>query len=108
MPANPIPQQLPLTVINTAMNEVNMLSDIKMKTQAISTKTVNIKDDGFSAIRECILEAWQKVAPFWPLKNLIAVNPLQGLENLPFEQAIVQGAAYFQQPTLPTSYGRNQ
>lgn len=42
-----------------------------------------------------------KVAPFWPLKNLIAVNPLQGLENLPIEEALKLGAAYFQQTELP-------
>ena len=38
-----------------------------------------------------------KMAPFWPLKNLIAVNPLQGLEDLPVEEALKLGAAYFQQ-----------
>ena len=42
-----------------------------------------------------------KVAPFWPLKNLIAVNPLQGLEDLPVEDALNLGAVYFQQKKLP-------
>ena len=42
-----------------------------------------------------------KMAPFWPLKNLIAVNPLQGLEDLPVEEALKLGAAYFQQSQLP-------
>jgi len=42
-----------------------------------------------------------KVAPFWPLKNLIAVNPLQGLEDLPIEEASKVSAAYFQQNDLP-------
>ena len=46
-------------------------------------------------------ESFGKLAPFWPLKNLIAVNPLQGLEDLPVEEALKQGAAYFQQGDLP-------
>lgn len=38
--------------------------------------------------------SFKKIAPFWPLKNLIAVNPLQGLEDLPIEEALATGAAY--------------
>lgn len=30
------------------------------------------------------------VAPVWPLKTFIAVNPLQGLEDRPFEQAVLE------------------
>lgn len=45
--------------------------------------------------------SFAKIAPFWPLKNLIAVNPLQGLEDLPIEEALKLGAAYFQQADLP-------
>lgn len=46
-------------------------------------------------------ESWQIIAPFWPLKNLIAVNPLQGFENMPVEEAFTQGAAYFQPTSIP-------
>lgn len=52
-------------------------------------------------VQDAIQQAWQAMAPFWPLKNLIACNPLQGLEDLPFEQALIEGAARFQQATLP-------
>lgn len=45
--------------------------------------------------------SFKKIAPFWPLKNLIAVNPLQGLEDLPIEDALATGAAYFEQASLP-------
>ena len=48
-----------------------------------------------------IKESWKKIAPFWPLKNLIAVNPLQGLESLSFEEALLEGAALFQQTDCP-------
>lgn len=52
-------------------------------------------------IQAAIQESWNLIAPFWPLKNLIAVNPLSGLEDLPFEEALRQGQAYFQQKELP-------
>ena len=45
--------------------------------------------------------SFKKIAPLWPLKNLIAINPLSGLEDLAIEQALKQGAAYFEQKTLP-------
>lgn len=52
-------------------------------------------------IETAITQSWSKIAPFWPLKNLIAVNPLSGFEDLPFEDALKQGQAYFQQNDLP-------
>jgi len=36
-----------------------------------------------------------RLAPAWPLDRLIAVNPLQGLEDRPFEAAVAEGAALF-------------
>jgi hypothetical protein len=42
-----------------------------------------------------IANASENLAPYWPLRSFIAVNPLQGLENLPFEQAVAEGAARF-------------
>lgn len=45
--------------------------------------------------------SFAKIAPFWPLANLIAVNPLQGFEDLPIEDALKIGATYFQKVDLP-------
>jgi len=45
--------------------------------------------------------SWSKVAPFWPLKNLIAVNPMRGFEDLSFEEGLKQAQAYFQLKSLP-------
>jgi uncharacterized protein YbcC (UPF0753/DUF2309 family) len=42
-----------------------------------------------------IANASEHLAPYWPLRSFIAVNPLQGLEQLPFEQAVAEGAARF-------------
>ncbi len=54
-----------------------------------------------NTIMDLVSQSFKKIAPFWPLKNLIAVNPLQGLEDLPIEDALILGSAYFQQDNLP-------
>lgn len=55
----------------------------------------------FENILDKVKKAFKVIAPFWPLKNLIAVNPLQGMEDLPIEQAIRLGAVYFEQADFP-------
>lgn len=57
--------------------------------------------DSQSLLSQQINNAWSKIAPSWPLRNLIAVNPLAGFEDLPFEEALKQAQSYFQQPFLP-------
>jgi len=52
-------------------------------------------------VQDAIKKSWGKISPVWPLKNLIAVNPLQGFEELPIEKALIEGVAYFQQADLP-------
>lgn len=52
-------------------------------------------------IAEIVIQSFKKIAPFWPLKNLIAVNPLQGFEDLPIEEAMKMAAVYFEQKDLP-------
>lgn len=42
------------------------------------------------SIKELVDSAADIVSPVWPLKTIIAVNPLQGLEHLPFEQAVLE------------------
>lgn len=59
------------------------------------------KVDKGEPLDKLISESWEIIAPFWPLKNLIAVNPLRGFETLPFEDALVQSRAFFQQDSLP-------
>lgn len=48
-----------------------------------------------------VAASFATIAPYWPLKNIIAVNPLQGFESLPIEEALQLGEAFFQQPALP-------
>ncbi len=52
-------------------------------------------------VETLIQESWSKISPTWPLKNLIAVNPLAGFEDLSFEDALHQGQAYFQTEDVP-------
>ncbi len=54
-----------------------------------------------SDIETLVTSSWSKIAPFWPLKNLIAVNPMAGFEDLPFEDALREAQTYFQQKDLP-------
>lgn len=48
-------------------------------------------------IQALVAEAASIVSPVWPLKSIIACNPLQGLEDLPFETAVAQGDTLFRQ-----------
>ena len=48
-------------------------------------------------IRAVVAQAATIVSPVWPLKTIIACNPLQGLEDLPFETAVARGDALFRQ-----------
>lgn len=46
-------------------------------------------------LRDDVLAASAAVAPSWPLSSAVAVNPLQGFEALPFEQALERAEALF-------------
>ncbi len=71
---------------------------IKIDAATVSHISEN-KEQSF--VQKAVSASWQKIAPFWPLKNLIAVNPLQGFEDLPIERALADGNAYFQRAELP-------
>lgn len=72
------------------------MTKIQKQMQTSSPKAVDQ-----TKIKMLIKQSWGKIAPTWPLKNLIAVNPLAGFENLSFEEALREGQAYFQAPDLP-------
>lgn len=70
---------------------------------SISTeyRTVPTVEQEDAHICDLVKSSFAKIAPSWPLHNLIAVNPLQGFENLPIEDATKMASAYFEQPDLP-------
>jgi uncharacterized protein YbcC (UPF0753/DUF2309 family) len=101
MQASHIPTQLPRIEIITNLTEVIMSVKINTKVELTPLKFSGVEDKKIGAVEEWVAQAWQTIAPFWPLKNLIATNPLQGLEDLLFEQALTESVAYFQQAELP-------
>lgn len=40
-----------------------------------------------NALRTSVISACKRIAPAWPLKNIVAVNPYMGLSDLTFSQA---------------------
>lgn len=58
------------------------------------------------SLEATIKRSWSKIAPFWPLTNLIAVNPIKGFEDYPFEDGLKHAQAYFQQPDIPEGMQR--
>lgn len=46
-------------------------------------------------IRALVTKASEAVARNWPIRTLIARNPLEGYEHLPFEQAVPRGRGLF-------------
>lgn len=51
--------------------------------------------EALQRLRDDVARAVQVVAPSWPLSSVIAVNPLAGFEDRPFEQALGEAAALF-------------
>jgi uncharacterized protein YbcC (UPF0753/DUF2309 family) len=52
-------------------------------------------------LSEQLAELYRLIAPTWPLAHAVACNPLQGLEELPFEEATRKGQELFDAQTLP-------
>lgn len=75
-----------------------MKSALKTEEMTVTPLEAHPESDNLA---DAVMASWSNIAPFWPLKNLIAVNPLRGLEHLPVEQALIQGAAWFQQEDIP-------
>ena len=55
----------------------------------ISAKPFSSEDR--DQIRQIVLNASEPIAPFWPMRTMVAQNPLHGLEYLPFDQAVRKG-----------------
>ena len=42
-------------------------------------------------VRQILLDASEPIAPFWPMRTMVAQNPIYELEYLPFDQAVRKG-----------------
>ena len=49
-----------------------------------------------SALRAMVINASDVIAPVWPMKTIIACNPLQGMENVSFQEAVQKGNSLFE------------
>jgi uncharacterized protein len=93
------PSQL-IEIITNINNEVMMPAHIdNHENNKTDKNTKRAPNNRFIAL---IDESWKIIAPFWPLKNIIAVNPLQGLEDLPIEQAFSKSCTHFQKTDIPS------
>lgn len=72
-----------------------------LDTQVMEKSTSMPAVENVFSIDDAIANSWSKVAPFWPLKNLIAVNPIAGFEDLKFEDGLFYAKAYFRQEDMP-------
>ena len=55
----------------------------------ISVKSLSSEDR--DQVRQVVLKACEPIAPFWPMRTMVAQNPIHGLEYLPFDQAVRKG-----------------
>jgi uncharacterized protein YbcC (UPF0753/DUF2309 family) len=55
----------------------------------ISVKSLSSEDR--DQVRQVVLDASEPIAPFWPMRTMVAQNPIHGLEYLPFDQAVRKG-----------------
>jgi len=58
-----------------------------MSTISVSPLSLEDRDQ----VRQIVLNASEPIAPFWPMRTMVAQNPLHGLEYLPFDQAVRKG-----------------
>jgi uncharacterized protein YbcC (UPF0753/DUF2309 family) len=57
----------------------------------INSSVKPISPEDRDHIRQIVLNASEPIAPFWPMRTMVAQNPIHGLEYLPFDQAVRQG-----------------
>ena len=55
----------------------------------ISVNPLSLEDR--DQVRQIVLNASEPIAPFWPMRTMVAQNPIHGLEHLPFDQAVRKG-----------------
>jgi len=56
-----------------------------------SIAVTHLSSEERDQVRQIVLNASEAIAPFWPMRTMVAQNPLHGLEYLPFDQAVRKG-----------------
>jgi len=61
-------------------------------TRVMSATLINtISQEERQQLRQTVEQASEPIAPFWPMRTMVAQNPIHGLEYLPFDQAVRKG-----------------
>ena len=51
----------------------------------------SLSQEARDQVRLTVLNASEPIAPFWPMRTMVAQNPIHGLEYLPFDEAVRKG-----------------
>ena len=62
-----------------------------MTSDMAKRESTKLTDEAREQVRQVVLEASEPIAPFWPMRTMVAQNPIHGLEYLPFDQAVRKG-----------------
>ncbi len=62
-----------------------------MNTEAIISASKTLTLEEREQLQQAIQKASEPIAPFWPMRTMVAQNPIHGLEYLPFDQAVQKG-----------------
>ena len=62
-----------------------------MPSESIRQRPTELSTAERDQIRQVVQEASEPIAPFWPMRTMVAQNPIHGLEYLPFDEAVRQG-----------------
>jgi uncharacterized protein YbcC (UPF0753/DUF2309 family) len=74
---------------------INKATDKRMK-RGFTSLSKRLGNANVSAnIRTMVNNASQFISPVWPIETFIACNPLQGLESLPFEEALAEATRIY-------------
>ncbi|MGV7221502.1 MAG: DUF2309 domain-containing protein [Nitrospinales bacterium] len=52
---------------------------------------MSLSQEDRDQVRQIVLNASDPIAPFWPMRTMVAQNPIHGFEYLPFDQAVRKG-----------------
>lgn len=77
----------------------------QFRDQAALDNAVKLEDDTYEHVLEAAVAASQRIAPLWPLKSFVAVNPMLGFTDTPFTQAAhTLGRTGATQAMMPKTY----
>jgi len=78
---------------------MNTANEKKLHGEAQTLSERVTKGKASASIQAMVSNASKFITPVWPIKTFIACNPLQGLESLPFEEALAEAHRIYGQDT---------